>query len=422
MLVMSVNEFRKTDDFSGRFVLRSLFMNAETLRNPYRKFWGLNPDVDFLNHGSFGATPIEVLDAQRQWMRRLESDPIEFLAPERSLLPRIDAVRKVVAELVRAPASDLVMVRNATDGVNAVVRSFPFRAGDEVVITSHGYNACNNAVRFAAERWGASVVTAEVPFPIAGPDDVLDAVSAVLSQRTRLVLVDHVTSPTGLVFPVEQICQMCRQRGIRVMIDGAHAPGMVPVDLQDIGADYYTANHHKWLCGPKTSGFLYVDPQWQSEVHPTTISHGANTDRYGATRFQAEFNWIGTFDPTPILVVPDSIDFVSTLIPGGLSELMQHNRELAIAGRRVLLGRLGLEAPAPESMLGSLAAIILPNRANRTAAEVEALKMRLFNEFRIEVPVFQLNQQQHCLRISAQAYNSLEQYERLAETLKQLIV
>ena len=387
------------------------------MHNRYRELWGLNPEVDFLNHGSFGATPTRVLDAQRQWMLRLERDPIEFLGPERTLLPRIDAVRAVIGKLVNAPPKDIVMVRNATEGVNAVLQSFPLRTGDEVVITSHGYNACNNAVRYAAGRWGASVVVADVPFPLNGPADVIDAISRVLTDRTRLVLVDHVTSPTGLVFPIEPICELCHSRGIRVMVDGAHGPGMVAVDLDKIGADYYTANHHKWLCGPKTSAFLYASPQWQSEVHPTTISHGANTDRYGETRFQAEFNWVGTFDPTPILVVPDAIDFVSTLLPGGLDALMNHNRDLATAGRRLLLDRLGIDEPAPESMLGSLAAILLPNPQNRSASETEALKTRLFTEFRIEVPVFQLGPEKSCLRISAQAYNDLEQYERLANSL-----
>lgn len=391
------------------------------MSNRFRSLWGLNPEIDFLNHGSFGAAPLRVLQAQQEWIRRLESDPIEFLGPERSLLPRMDAVRNVISQLVNAPAEDIVMVRNATEGVNAVLQSFDLRPGDEVVVTNHGYNACNNAVRYAAARFATTVVVAQVPFPLCEASEVVDAVASALSAKTRLVLIDHVTSPTGLVFPIAPICQLCQERGIRVMIDGAHAPGMIPVDIGRIGPDYYTANHHKWLCAPKTSGFLYVAPQWQSEVRPTTISHGANTPRYGASRFQAEFNWVGTFDPTPILTVPDAIEFISTLYPGGLAECMNRNQELALAGRRLLLDRLAIDAPAPESMLGSLASIVLPNPCNRSAVEMEHIKTRLFAEYRIEVPIFSLNSDRYCLRISAQAYNSFDQYQRLADALLQIL-
>ncbi|TWT96537.1 aminotransferase class V-fold PLP-dependent enzyme [Neorhodopirellula pilleata] len=391
------------------------------LSNPFRELWGLNPDVDFLNHGSFGATPISVLDAQREWMLRLESDPIEFLAPERTLLPKLDLVRRLVGSLVNASPEDIAFVRNSTEGVNAVLRSFRFTSGDEVMITNHGYNACNNAVRYAAAKAEAVVTEAIVPFPIDSETQVLDAIESKISPRTRLLLVDHVTSPTGLVFPVREIVQLAHEKGIRVMIDGAHAPGMVSVDLQDIDADYYTANHHKWLCGPKTSGFLHVRNDLQHEVRPTTISHGANTDRYGSSKFQGEFNWVGTYDPTPILALPDAIGFLSSLLDGGLPELMTRNRDLALRGRECLLQKMKTAEPAPREMIGSLATVLIPMQGSLTPSQAQSIKQKLFDDYRIEVPVFQISEQRTCLRISAQAYNCLEQYERLADAIEELL-
>ena len=259
---------------------------------------------------------------------------------------------------------------------------------------------------------------AEIPFPIQSADQVAQAIERYLTDKTRLLLIDHVTSPTGLVFPVNDIIKIAHRRNVRVIVDGAHAPGMVPVDLRQINADYYTANHHKWLCAPKTSGFLYVAPQWQPEVRPTTISHGANTESYGKSRFLAEFNWIGTYDPTPILSVPTAIDFLNRLGPGGITELCLANRSLVLAGREKLLNALEIESPAPPAMIGSLASIPIATQDRRAFSDATTLQRRLYDEYRIEVPVFKLNDQLHCLRISAQAYNVIEQYERLAIALR----
>ncbi|MEZ6086755.1 MAG: aminotransferase class V-fold PLP-dependent enzyme [Pirellulaceae bacterium] len=383
--------------------------------------WTLDPNVAFLNHGSFGATPMVVLDAQRDWIMRMEREPIHFLAPERTLLPKLDHVRQLIAQLVNAPAQDIAFVRNATEGVNAVLRSFPFAPGDEVVITNHGYNACNNAVRYAAERAGAKVVVAQLPFPIESPSQAIEAVLAGMTQRTRFLLIDHVTSPTGLVLPVEAIVAAAHDRNVRVMIDGAHAPGMIPVDLARISPDYYTANHHKWLCGPKTSGMLYVKPPYQREVRPTTISHGANTDHYGQSRFLGEFNWVGTYDPSPILSMPTALEFLNSLHDGGLTALMSRNRQLALAGRDRLLQRLGAAAPAPPEMIGSLASVPISGDAKWDPGEGRAIKDALFERYRIEVPLFQLSTGETCLRISAQAYNRLEEYDRLASAIGELL-
>ncbi|MGB7327141.1 MAG: aminotransferase class V-fold PLP-dependent enzyme [Rubripirellula sp.] len=380
----------------------------------WRSHWQLDPNLDFLNHGSFGATPTVVLEAQRRIRDQLERDPIDFLAPERSLLPKLDAVRARVAGLIGADATDIAWVRNATDGVNAVVRSFPFRSGDNVVVTNHGYNACTNAIRFVAERSGVEVRVAEVPFPISGLTEVVDAIDQVMDSSTRLLLVDHVTSPTGLVFPVKDIVDLAHRRGTRVLIDGAHAPGMVGVDLRDIGADYYTANHHKWLCGPKVSGFLWTRPEWQHEVRPTVISHAANRPVEGRTRYTSEFDWTGTFDPSPLLALSTAIDFLGSLLPGGIDSLMQSNRELAIASRDVLCDALQINAPAPDSMIGSLVALPIQSTD-------ETLQALFRTEHRFEFPIYpSLSPGTQLMRIALQAYNDLDQVHRLAGLLRSM--
>lgn len=381
--------------------------------------WQLRTDLDFLNHGSFGACPTIVLETQRRLQDALERDPIRFLAPERDLEAKLDHVRSEMSKLVNPPAADqIAFVRNATDGVNAVFRSISLGKDDEIVLTDHGYNACQNAARYAAQRCGARVRVARIPFPIANSCEVLTALENEFSSRTRLLLVDHVTSPTGLVFPIEQIIAAAHSFGIRVMVDGAHAPGIVPVDLRQLDADYYTANHHKWLCAPKSSGFLYVRPELQDEVRPTVISHAANRPRPGRSRFLAEFDWTGTFDPTPLLAVPEAIRFLGSLYPGGLDELMSANRRLALESRRLLCDALEIDAPSPETMIGSMVTVPLPPAAGWDGG-LDPLHVALYDRHRFEIPVFPGPEPRtRLLRISLQAYNHLGQIERLADVLR----
>ncbi|MGI9471989.1 MAG: aminotransferase class V-fold PLP-dependent enzyme, partial [Rubripirellula sp.] len=351
--------------------------------------------------------------------RELESDPIRFLAPERELEPKLDAVRSCLSRLVNAPASDIAFVRNATDGVNAVVRSMKLRAGDEIVCTDHGYNACNNAARFAIQRAEGNLRVAKIPFPLRSENEVIEAIESELTGRTKLLLVDHVTSPTGLVFPLPAIIAAAHSRDIPVLVDGAHAPGMIPLDLTELDADYYTANHHKWLCGPKVSGFLYVRPEHQANVRPTVISHAANRDRPDRSRFIAEFDWNGTFDPTPLLSVPAAIDFLNSLMPGGIHALMKANQTKAIIARSMLCEALHFDCPAPDSMIGSLASIPLPDSAQRRFPSIDDLCSKLFDDYHLELPIFEMpaiNQQ--LLRVSLQAYNDIEQIERLCNALR----
>ncbi|TWT74412.1 aminotransferase class V-fold PLP-dependent enzyme [Allorhodopirellula solitaria] len=379
--------------------------------------WQLDPTLDFLNHGSFGATPRVVLAAQRAFQDELERDPIEFLAPERSLNPKLDRVRQVMADLVGANASDLAFVRNATEGVNAVLQSMPLQAGDEILVTNHGYNACINAAEYVANRSGAVVRVANVPFPLRSADAVIDAIEREINERTRVLLIDHITSPTGMIYPVDAIVDLAHQAGARVLVDGAHGPGMLPLDLNALGADYYTANHHKWLCGPKVSGFLWVAPQWQEEVRPTVISHAANRSQPDRSRFLAEFDWTGTYDPSPILALPTAIDFLDSLAGDGIRGLMNANHSKAIAARDIVVDALGIEVPVPDAMIGSLVAIPLP-MTSQSPVQGEMLQQRLRECYRLELPVVPSPAgDAWLLRMSLQAYNDLDQVHRLTDAL-----
>ena len=383
--------------------------------SPHARHWDLDPEVVFLNHGSFGACPRVVLEQQQELRAQMEREPVLFLW--REFEDRLDGARAALAKFVGSDPKDLVFVPNATYAINAVLRSLAFEPGDELLVTDHEYNAARNAIDFVAERSGATVVTAPVPFPIADAEVIVEAVLRRVTARTRLFLVDHVTSPTGLVQPIAKLVGALRERGIDTLVDGAHAPGMLPLDLDALGAAYYTGNCHKWLCAPKGAALLHVRRDRQDAVRPLAISHGMNSRRTDRSRLLLEFDWCGTDDPTAFLCVPTAIDFLRSLFPDGFDGLRRHNRELALAGRDLLCAALGCDAPAPATMIGSLASVILPpvTGASVGAAEPDPWHVRLFAEHRIEVPIQTWpSPALRLLRISPQAYNSLAQYEMLA--------
>lgn len=384
------------------------------------KHWTLDPDVVFLNHGSFGACPRVVQAAQAELRREMEREPVRFFV--RALPDRLDTARARVSALVGARPEDLVFVRNATIGVNTALRSFPLGPGDEVVVTDHGYNACNNAAeRWAAER-GARVVQARLPFPCAGPDEVVDAVLAAVTPMTRLAILDAVTSPTALVLPLARLVPALKGRGVETIVDGAHAIGMLDLDLDALGAAYFTSNAHKWLCAPKGAAILHVREDMQDTLRPLATSHGMNRSVPGRPRLWTELDWTGTDDPTPPLTLPTCLDFLESVAPGGLAEVRAQNHALVVEGRQRLLDRLGLEPAAPEAMLGSLATIVVPGTplASSTAIDfADPLHEDLYARG-IQVPVFpQLGRRM--LRISAQLYNAPEDYDALADALADLI-
>jgi isopenicillin-N epimerase len=396
--------------------------------------WALDPAVDFLNHGSFGSCPRPVLEVQRRLRERLEAEPVDFLA--RELETMLDEARARLATFIGADPEELAFVTNATTAVNTVLRSLRFDAGDELLTTDHEYNACLNALQAAAAQNGARVVIAELPLPVESPEQVTGALLAAVTSRTRLALVSHVTSPTGLVLPIEPIVAGLQEQGVDVLVDGAHAPGMVPLDLDALGAAYYTGNHHKWLCAPKGSGFLHVRRDRQDGVRPLVISHGANDPRSIRSRFRKEFDWTGTADPTAHLSVPAALDFMAGLEPGGWPAVMAANRELALRGLESLRAVPGVVPVGPRSMIGSMAAVLLPAGGGLPAPgfsplDDDPLQMALREQYRIEVPIGPWplawkplpdgEERRRLLRISAQRYNHPQQYDRLAAALAELL-
>ena len=369
----------------------------------------LQPDIAFLNHGSFGARRRETFDHQDDWRRRIEADPIEVLGRQSEKL--LEEAKEPVGALLGMRASDFGFVTNATEGVNAVLRSLKFQAGDEILTTNHVYNAVRQAMKQTARLAGASWREIQVPFPVASSHQIENAVIDALTPRTRLVVIDHVTSPTALIFPVKQIVERCAGRGVEVLIDGAHAPGMIDLNVESLGAAYYTGNLHKWICAPMGCAFLWVRPDRQKEIHPSVVSHHLDEG------FTKEFSWQGTRDISAWLSVGKA---VKSLARFGWNEVKKHNHDLAVWARQMLCDAWQVPALAPESLLGSMATLDLPGRLPQISpAQRNDLMQQLYDEHKVEVPLFFLNDTLY-LRISCQIYNRPEHYERLAKAISRL--
>ncbi|HEV8432190.1 MAG TPA: aminotransferase class V-fold PLP-dependent enzyme [Thermoanaerobaculia bacterium] len=384
--------------------------------------WLLDPSIAFLNHGSFGATPKLVLAKQSEWRERMEREPVLFLA--RQIDDLLEEVRQELAAFLNADPKGIALVNNATAGINAVLRSLDLDQHDELLVTNHEYTASRNTLDFAAGLAGSKVVVVDIPFPIASPDVVVERVLERVTNRTRLLLIDHVTSQTGLVFPVERVVAELNARGVDTLIDGAHAPGMLPLDLLAINAAYYTGNLHKWVCAPKGAAFLYVRENRRASIRPTSISHGASSDRHDRSRYLIEFDWTGTNDPTAILSAPESLRVMASLVDGGWPEIRRRNRALALQARDILVEALQIEKPAPDEMIGSLAAVPIPDSpyATHSLFGNDPIQDVLFNDYKIEVPVMLWPQApKRVLRVSAQLYNERGEYERLADALRREI-
>ncbi len=390
-------------------------------RSPPSRLWGLEEDRVFLNHGSFGATPTAIREEQRKWQDLMENEPVRFFE---DLMPGIlQTTREKLASFLSCDADDLALVENATSGVNTVLRSLQFAPGDEILVPDHAYQACRNTIDFVAQRWGAKVVTVNIPFPINDPQQAVDAIMGGVTDQTRLAMIDTVTSPTGLLMPFEQLVSMLEGRGVEVMLDAAHGIGMVPLNLNELGASYTTSNCHKWLCAPKGSAFLHVRKDKQAAIHPLTISHGMTFPLGDTTRFRHEFDWTGTRDMSAHCALPAAIDHLADVVEGGWPSIMEHNHELALQGRDILCEALGLEKPCPDEMIACIATLILPSE-NKSGGiplhEPDPLHVILSEKYGIQIPVWSWpSPQGRFIRISAQLYNSEEEYHYLAWALQQ---
>jgi isopenicillin-N epimerase len=380
---------------------QDLPLATPTLGQAVRGEWNLDPDFLTVNHGSFGATPRAVTAAQRDWQDRMERQPTRFMA---TVLPT--ALRGAADDLGRfvgADGRDIVFLDNATTGCNAVLRAIALNPDDEVLILSHAYRAIRNAVRHVTRQAGARITVARVIFPDPTEDALLAAVINAITPRTRLAVIDHVTSGSALVLPVARIVAACQQTGVSVLIDGAHAPGQLDLDLTAIGADWYVGNCHKWLCAPKGCAFLHAAPARQTGLHPVTISHGFEQG------YLAEFDWTGTTDPSRFLAVTEAISFHNRL---GGSALRVRNRLLATQAADLLADRLNTRPGATGDLTAAMGVVRLPV-PDPSAAQAQDIRRRLL-QAGTDAPVHAL-EGALWLRFSAFAYSELEDYARLAD-------
>ncbi|GMU66438.1 MAG: cysteine desulfurase [Acidobacteriota bacterium] len=391
-----------------------------TFGRPSLPLWPLDPAVTYLNHGTVGVTPLAVLAEQRRIRDDLERRPSQFLLRELSEIrfgtgggekPRLRRAADVVAAFLGASGDDFVFVDNITTGANAALASLPLAPGDEIVALELGYGGIHAAARHAARRRGATLRLVALPEPVRDADEVVAAFSAALAPATKLAVIDHVTSGSALVLPIERLCAACRERGITTLVDGAHAPGAIALDLPSIGADVYVANLHKWAWTPRSLGFLWTSPAARAALHSPVVSWGLDQ---GLT---AEFDWPGTRDPTAALAAPAAVALQEAI---GVERIRAWNHQLAWASARRLAEHWGVPFETPESMIGTMATIRLPEALGSTREQAVALRDRLLFEHAIEVHLGAWKERLQ-LRISAQIYNEPADYERLADAVEREI-
>jgi isopenicillin-N epimerase len=376
-----------------------------------RALWSLDPERTHLNHGSFGAVPIQVQSTQDAIRREVERNPTAFFW--RALADRLEEARLAAASFLRADPGGFAFVPNATTAVSTILGAVALRPGDEVLVSDHTYGAVRFAAQRACRRAGATLVVQPVPLPVEGPETLASAFLLGVTERTRLAIVDHIASPTALLFPAKRLVDELHARDVLVLVDGAHAPGALDVDLGDLGPDFWTGNFHKWCCAPRGTAGLFVAPEHRDQTEPLTASWPYPLG------FPASFSFIGTDDYSAYLALPSALSFMASL---GWDRVRKHNRGLARVAAQTLADALATDRAecGPDDVFEAMRLVPLPPGVAATEEDARSLYLRIADELRIEAAVVPWNGRGF-LRLSAQAYNAPAEYERLAAGLKSLL-
>jgi isopenicillin-N epimerase len=380
----------------------------------------LDPDVLFLNHGSFGACPRPVFEDYQRWQLKLERQPVEFLDSRRGLKANLKVARDELARELHTAPDNIAQVSNATTGLNVVIQSLPLKPGDEILTTNHEYNALEKTWTYVARKTGAKVVVMQVDLPLTSTQAFHDAVAKGFSERTRVLFLSHITSPTALLFPIDSLVKEARKRGVFSVIDGAHTPGHIPLDLDALGADFYSGNCHKWLMSPKGSAFVYCRPEWQAMIDPLVISHGWTADNkepgvrgpFGNAPFVDEVEMQGTRDPSAWLAVPAALAFRRDHDWWKVSADCTRLAQETAARLRELTGLPALSSP--EFCAPQMVSMQIP------PCDPQAVHDELISRYGIEIPVFEW-QGHYIVRLSCQGYNTRAQMDALIDALSELL-
>lgn len=384
---------------------------AEARHRALREQFLIRPDVTFLNHGSYGACPRPVFEQYQAWQLELEQQPVEFIGRRRVDLLR--EARTGLASYLNADPDEVVYASNVTHALNIAARSLPLTEGDEILTTDHEYGALDRTWKFVGQKTGARYVIQALPSPLDDPDDVVEVVWAGVTPRTRVLFLSHISSPTAIILPIEKLIARARAAGIWTVIDGAHAPGQIPLDLHALGVDFYGGNCHKWLCSPKGAGFLYARRDIQHLLEPVVISWGWEARDPSGSKFIDEHEFQGTRDFAAALAVPDAIRFQAE---HDWPRVREECHALAALAREQIAELTGLPPFTPDSpaWYAQMATIPLP------PGDEVSLKRRLYDEYRIEIPIV-VWQGQRFVRISAQGYNTLADVNRLTDALATIL-
>jgi isopenicillin-N epimerase len=381
----------------------------------------LEPGAIYLNHGTVGVTPNVVMRARSAILDEIERHPARFMIRELMHLgltpppeaPRLRGAAAQVASFLGGDGDGLAFVDNASSGINAVLRSFALQPGDEILVHDHAYGGVARAAAFIAHARGATIASVALPFPIDDPQACVRALERAITPRTRIALLDHITSETALVLPLAQMAAACRARGVAVVVDGAHAPGAIDVDIAALGVDWYAANLHKWAFAPRSCGILWAAPERRRDLHPGVLSWGVTSGDW-----LQEFDWTGTRDPSPWLAAPAGLEFMRDVL--GIEAMRRHNHALALAGAAMLARRWRRPWTTPEPMVGCMVTLPLPERLGPAdPATAQRLRDALFEHHAIEVPVI-ARAGALWARVSVQVYNEPGDFERLADAVDAL--